>query len=494
MNCPKCGKELNDGMLFCGHCGEEIRIVSDFDPRVDEIVADYTTQAGEVAAKVRASMEETEQKKKPGKKKKRPTPIRTTLGLVVFGALFLFLIGIVIYTISYFSAPYQYREAQKLLREKEYAKARVYSERAVALDEDNVDYLLSLLSCLSPEKDAELAEDLCIRILEQNSAVSDAWRVLASVCIAQERYEEANELLLRCPNEQITSQFSEYMAKIPEFSVRPGAYDEIFSLNLIANTKGTIYYTMDGTTPDETGQVFTSPILIETGRYEIRAVFVNAYGVKSQEAEGSFYVDQSVPSAPVVIPAAGEYDSPALIAVEAEENCSIYYTTDGSQPTVDSTAYTGPFSMPVGVTRFRFICFNLAGAASEETEVTFSLKLHANMSIDAAKNKLLIELMQADVIQDLLGSVKTGSGHNVYNYRYAVTVAGKDYYLYREYYEDDAGNSAATGTEYVVDVMDGMVYKAVWSEQTGDLTEEEIMKNPWGGLRLQNIASGSQSE
>ena len=32
MKCPRCGSEIKDGRLFCEKCGEEIRIVQDFEP------------------------------------------------------------------------------------------------------------------------------------------------------------------------------------------------------------------------------------------------------------------------------------------------------------------------------------------------------------------------------------------------------------------------------------------------------------------------------
>ena len=35
MKCPKCGNEIEDGKLYCGVCGEEIRIVPDFDATAD---------------------------------------------------------------------------------------------------------------------------------------------------------------------------------------------------------------------------------------------------------------------------------------------------------------------------------------------------------------------------------------------------------------------------------------------------------------------------
>lgn len=41
MKCPRCGSEMKDGMLFCEHCGEEIRIVQDFEPEIDGIVTGF---------------------------------------------------------------------------------------------------------------------------------------------------------------------------------------------------------------------------------------------------------------------------------------------------------------------------------------------------------------------------------------------------------------------------------------------------------------------
>ena len=35
MQCPKCGEKLNKGRLYCENCGEEIRIVPDFEPEIE---------------------------------------------------------------------------------------------------------------------------------------------------------------------------------------------------------------------------------------------------------------------------------------------------------------------------------------------------------------------------------------------------------------------------------------------------------------------------
>ena len=34
MKCPNCGAEMEEGKLYCEHCGEDIHIVPDFEPEV----------------------------------------------------------------------------------------------------------------------------------------------------------------------------------------------------------------------------------------------------------------------------------------------------------------------------------------------------------------------------------------------------------------------------------------------------------------------------
>ena len=35
MKCPNCGAEMEEGKLYCEHCGEDIHIVPDFEPEVE---------------------------------------------------------------------------------------------------------------------------------------------------------------------------------------------------------------------------------------------------------------------------------------------------------------------------------------------------------------------------------------------------------------------------------------------------------------------------
>ena len=40
MKCPKCGYEWQEGHLYCDNCGEEFRIVPDFEPEIEEEMED----------------------------------------------------------------------------------------------------------------------------------------------------------------------------------------------------------------------------------------------------------------------------------------------------------------------------------------------------------------------------------------------------------------------------------------------------------------------
>lgn len=52
MKCPRCGSEIKDGRLFCEKCGEEIRIVQDFEPEME------VNMEGNISIEDEISMEE----------------------------------------------------------------------------------------------------------------------------------------------------------------------------------------------------------------------------------------------------------------------------------------------------------------------------------------------------------------------------------------------------------------------------------------------------
>ena len=94
-------------------------------------------------------------------------------------------------------------------------------------------------------------------------------------------------------------------------------------------------------------------------------------------------------------------------------------------------------------------------------EVSYTLNLHPVLSTEAALNRLLLSLRNAGVLKDLQGNLDGKKGHNIYTYKYALVINDNRYYFYREYYEEAAGVSNATGKDYVVNYISGECYEAI---------------------------------
>ena len=178
-------------------------------------------------------------------------------------------------------------------------------------------------------------------------------------------FESINRVLSDCNDATIVNQFQQYLADEPTFSMVPGAYDDPIYLKIDANTTGKVYYTLDGSTPDNESMEYTSPLYLEKGAFFIKAIYINQFGLMSPVAEGDFSINVQMPDPPVVN--SGEFDKPEIIEVEVPEDCIVYYTTDGSDPTKDSNMYKNPILMPVGSSEFRFVTYNFDDIPSEIT-------------------------------------------------------------------------------------------------------------------------------
>ena len=181
-------------------------------------------------------------------------------------------------------------------------------------------------------------------------------------------FESINRVLSECNDATIVNQFQQYLADEPTFSMVPGAYDDPIYLKIDANTTGKVYYTLDGSTPDNESMEYTSPLYFEKGAFHIKAIYINSFGLMSPITEGDFSINVQMPDPPIVNLDSGEFEKPEIIEVEdIPEDCVVYYTTDGSLPTKDSNVYKNPLLMPLGSSQFQFVTYNFDDVPSEIT-------------------------------------------------------------------------------------------------------------------------------
>jgi hypothetical protein len=103
-----------------------------------------------------------------------------------------------------------------------------------------------------------------------------------------------------------------------------------------------IYYTIDGTAPDETGTKYTAPIVINAS-LTVKAIAIMEEMLPSAIMEAAYVVRAAAPAAD---PAPGELEYGATVTLStATEGAEIYYTADGTAPDKTKTKYTAPIGI-----------------------------------------------------------------------------------------------------------------------------------------------------
>jgi glycosidase len=108
----------------------------------------------------------------------------------------------------------------------------------------------------------------------------------------------------------------------------------------------TIYYTDDNSTPTDASNVYNAPVVVSSAK-TIKAIVKDANNKYSTVISADYTFD--IPK-PIVTASPGSkniHNAPQLITLTADSPrnpVTIYYTTDGSTPTISSTIYTAPIS------------------------------------------------------------------------------------------------------------------------------------------------------
>ena len=158
----------------------------------------------------------------------------------------------------------------------------------------------------------------------------------------------------------------------PEFQLPGGEYSYYISVEISSEVKGKIYYTLDGSTPNESSYLYKEPIALEEGTTVLRAFVMDENGNSSEIISEVYEVEFGAPDAPTIFPESGDYVGEQYIRIIIPEGCLGYYTLDGSDPTESSELYTGEFLMPTGTTVVRAMLEDENGFLSEISSVVYT--------------------------------------------------------------------------------------------------------------------------
>ena len=460
MKCPHCGHEMPDGYLLCEKCGEEIQIVPDFEPEIENSITETLStlvSEQEEPDGVDEIESEAETDARVWGRSRKPQVI-LSLAILVLAAL----ISYALYAYHIHTVDYQIDRAAAFAEKGAYSEAIACLEAAYADYPEEARILFLEADYYYLQQMDNYALSALMKIIDKESSprysmedVEEAYGKIVTIYANQGLYGQINELLRSCPEESIVNMFQGYMAMEPEFSYVEGDYAEVIPLKLSSNTSGTIYYTTDGSKPDKHSQIYTAPLFLEDGEHVISAFFVNDYGIESEIVSKKYVINLSVPNAPEVELYSGEYAEPMMIVAEGVEGCKIYYTTDESEPTADSVPYTGPIPMPLGRTLFKFVNISEEGVSSDVTMRTYTLRLTDAIPTEQAVSNLIERLVETEYLEDAAGNSKRLSGRLSYQFSSVLGIGGEGYYTVNEYYDDGTGILNRTDKVFLVQIHTG---------------------------------------
>jgi hypothetical protein len=156
-----------------------------------------------------------------------------------------------------------------------------------------------------------------------------------------------------CSDDDSTTKPETQAVSTPVFDPPGGGYSSIQHVKVTCSTAdASVYYTADGTDPDESSTLCAAGDSIEVGiTTTIRARAYKNGMDPSAVAEATFIIDLPDVATPYFEPEAGIYNAPLDVIIHcATADARIFYTTDGSDPDVNSTEFIFQTVIPVAAT------------------------------------------------------------------------------------------------------------------------------------------------
>lgn len=473
MVCPKCGTDIPEGRLYCPKCGESIQMVPDFEPDIEENLAETRNdiagamedikaqEPGERTADLSGITREIAAPDKAdapeGRKKDRRR-------IIFFSVLLLCIIIIaMVPAVMHFTSTYSAHmdRAASYMSAGRYEKAAAEYQAAALKKPNDTASRIGAAEALEKSGDDDGAISCLNEAIAIDSSSEAAYNLIITIYRDRGDYTAINKLIASCSDDSIFEKYSEYLALPPEFSEDAGKYDSLFTLTLSTDeSNGTIYYTTDGSTPDIHSRKYSGGIALKEGSNIVSAICINTKGFISATVTNEYDITLAVPDAPKVTPASGSFIIPENIVVSVSDNDKVYYTTDGSVPTEASLPYDGEIPMPLGQSTLSFIVKAENGKISDVTTVNYDLNYTGQCKPEEAVNYLVATLIIDGSLLDTAGHVAGSSGLYTYSCSSCARVGSRVYYMINENYNDPGGTPEPTGTMYALDSTALGLYKA----------------------------------
>jgi hypothetical protein len=213
----------------------------------------------------------------------------------------------------------------------------------------------------------------------------------------------------------------------PTFDVTSGTYNSAQAVTITSTTSGSsIYYTTDGSTPSSSSTLYTAPVTI-SATTTLKAIAIKSGSSDSAVASADYVLNITTVSTPTFSPAAGAYGPSQNVTVSTlTTGATIYYTTDGSTPTMTSSIFSSPLTIST-------------------TKTLKALAVKSGL-LDSAIGSAVYTINGA--VQTPVASVVTGSFTNDQSVTFATVPMAASIYYTIDGTTPTTGSTLYTGTHY----------------------------------------------
>lgn len=179
-----------------------------------------------------------------------------------------------------------------------------------------------------------------------------------------------------CTSSTPTSATYTVTVPAPTFSPAAGSYSSPHLVKITDSAlPAAIYYTTDGSTPTTSSLRYTRPLPVNVSMI-LRAI-AQITGCTSTEASAAYTITGHGATL-TFTPDGGIFTTPQNVAIDCDQsNTSIYYTTDGSDPSTDSAVYTGP--IPISESSvLRAIVYSSGTLAGKEKSANYFMDVYSS--------------------------------------------------------------------------------------------------------------------
>lgn len=346
MNCKTCGAELREDQMYCPECGQEIHLVSFYNPNDEFLGVDMDV----VNPKDNNPTEETTELEEPVENANIKKRINRRLLAIILSLVIV--IGIVIIVVCVNIAHknnynYQMDKAKACTESLDFGKAKEFAMQASKLNSESVEARWCLINAYVELKDYDAILPVMKEIFEIESYDSEVMSEGIEIFINVKDYANAAKVLDLTTDKKFRNAYKKYIASSPGFSFEEGSYSHDINLEIKTDGKCKIYYSIDEENPKD-GTLYKAPVTVKAGEHIVRAVSVNEFGVVSEETKAKFDIDPDKPDMPEINKPSGNISVDETIEISGPDGCKLYYTWDGSEPSAQSTEYTEPIKAPSG--------------------------------------------------------------------------------------------------------------------------------------------------